>query len=206
MKNPAIMFIESVASDLGREVSLSPPQTELSDFVPEPLRALYSLADGGDVLIGHVFSQTQMAEARTQLPLPPHWIPFGTDQCGGFWLCAVSPTNSLWITSWDHDLDDEIDGPVFSDLAEFFRERYQSALECREGDGNFLVISEVPPGARTQVVLEVKKLAGLTSSEALTRVSTLPLKLPAPTALAARETMVRLRALEVDCHLKLDFF
>jgi hypothetical protein len=202
----ALEQFEMIAADLGQSTNLLPPKTVVSDVLPDPLKLLYALCNGGDAILVDLLPQEQVIADRALVPFAPDWFPFASDRLGVMWLCARQPEESKWFTTWDHESGAEIDGAVFSDLSSMIIDCYQESLEGRAELGDRLVVSIVPAEAKIKAVLLVKSLAGLSTQDALSMVSSLPLSLPVKSASDAKAAMDELRSAGVECHLALDFF
>jgi hypothetical protein len=206
MNQQVLSVWNEVAVDLGRQLDLRPPLSEISPRVPPPLVELYSVTNGGDAVIGYINGQAELLESVEKPPFGPEWLSFGADHYGVFWLCRTASQSGLWFTTWDHDLQDEIDGPVFSTLAEFFRDTYESALDLRDGGNDYLVITTVPERSRSRAALEVKALASLSTASALASISIVPARVPIASATVGKKAVETLPKLGVSCHLNLEFF
>lgn len=102
--------------------------------VPLPLRELYSCYDSIEFPFGRIDSiETAVRHSNTAEPFKSEgWFCFGFDGYFSFWLCSYSSdSEGLWITPWDHDTDDEIEG-VYSDIVEFLRDMEEEYEENEE--------------------------------------------------------------------------
>ena len=204
-ENELEALLREVARDLAQDVRLRPPTDSLAPGLPAPLAEFYAACDGGSIVFGELFPQSQAIEMRSELPFSAGWVPFGVLPLGEFLVCSVVADDDLWFTTWDHEVAPEIEGPAFATLAEILRYCYQTTLEARSGSGNFLVLTEVPPHALAPAVFEAKALTGGGTAEARALVSTLPLELQVKEASEAKAALARLRTAGVSGHLKLEF-
>lgn len=199
-------FVDELARDLGTPFVLRPPSGRPLGDLPEPLRGLYSFCDGGDLGFGVVLRRREVDGFSSSPPIHPEWTCFGTDGLGVRWLCANRDRSGLWFTTWDHEVEPDVEGPVAADLVEFLEGAFESALEGREGgEGNALVLEAVPGSARGKVAMALKRLTGASTGQALERLNELPVEIEVSSPSEARRIARDLRELGVDCALRLDF-
>lgn len=121
------MSIDVFLSDLKKKypdsVSMNKSLFVVPSDLPEPLKGIYALANGLDLPFGYVLPIERAVEESKNSPFSPDWFVFGKDHYFSFWLCAYKPDeDGAWITTWDHESRNEIDGAVWKTLEEFFAE------------------------------------------------------------------------------------
>lgn len=119
-------FVEEMKSKYSEDVVIKPRtcSEEALMQVPPPLKEFYSYYDSVEFPFGSIDSiETAVRHSSTAEPFKSEgWFCFGFDGYFSFWLCSYSPDmEGLWITSWDHDADDEIEG-VYLNLVEFLQD------------------------------------------------------------------------------------
>ncbi len=110
---------------------------ELDGF-PAPLKEFYSVYESVEFPFGRI-DPAEIAKKRSDTEEPfcsGQWFCFGADRYFSFWLCSYhADGEGLWITSWDHEVDEEIEC-VYQDLVEFLQdeeEEYAAYLEENDG-------------------------------------------------------------------------
>lgn len=129
-------FVDEMKSKYGKDVIIKPRtcSEEVLTQVPPPLKEFYFCYDSIEFPFGSIDSlKTAVRHSNTAEPFKSEgWFCFGFDGYFSFWLCRYSPdSEGLWITSWDHDADDEIEG-VYSNLVEFLRDMEEEYEENQE--------------------------------------------------------------------------
>lgn len=119
-------FVEEMKSKYGKDVIIKPRNCseEALTQVPPPLKEFYFYYDSVEFPFGSIYSiEMAVRHSNTAEPFKSEgWFCFGFDGYFSFWLCSYSPDmEGLWITSWDHDVDDEIEG-VYSNIVEFLQD------------------------------------------------------------------------------------
>lgn len=67
------------------------------------------------------------------LTFKPNWFVFGQDKYFSFWICLYAPDlEGLSFTSWDHNLESEIDEPVYKDRVSFLKDEEQEYKSLKE--------------------------------------------------------------------------
>ncbi|MBR6879652.1 MAG: SMI1/KNR4 family protein [Clostridiales bacterium] len=89
-------------------------------LVPEKLREFYSQYISMKMPFGKILSIEEGIDLSNKEPFRSEgWFCFGQDDYFSFWLCKLSPDDEgLSFTSWDHDMEEEIDAPAFESLEE----------------------------------------------------------------------------------------
>ncbi len=89
-------------------------------LVPEKLREFYSQYISMKMPFGKILSIEEGIDLSNKEPFRSEgWFCFGQDDYFSFWLCKLSPDDEgLSFTSWDHDMEEEIDDPAFESLEE----------------------------------------------------------------------------------------
>jgi hypothetical protein len=201
---------EDVLVELGSELNSPPIMRRAFGSVcpefPSPLKDIYSKCEGGDLLVGHVYRQSDVTEYSKLPPFTPDWLCFGDNRYGTYWLCSRASRDGLWFTSWDHDSGTEIDGAIYKSFGELLRDAYESMLDGKESPDNFLVITAIPERSKIQAISAFKILTGAGSTEANRNLSLLPVNIPLSSVKSGHSALKELRANGVACHLKLAAF
>ncbi|MDE7309636.1 MAG: SMI1/KNR4 family protein [Lachnospiraceae bacterium] len=129
-------FVEKMKQKYGRNVVVKMKNCNKETLiqVPQPLVELYSYYDSIEFPFGRIDSiKNAVKHSNTAEPFKSKgWFCFGFDGYFSFWLCSYSPdSEGLWITSWDHDMEDEIEC-VYSNLVEFLQDMEEEYEENRE--------------------------------------------------------------------------
>jgi hypothetical protein len=196
--------LAQVGGELSRPLTLRAAVPGQALPLPDPLLALYSFCDGGDLAFGELSRAEECLQLQGVPPFSPRWIPFGRDRHFSFWLCAREPIRGLWFTAWDHEAGVHIEEPEWEGLGEFLGAQYEEALDTRSGRGDFLVLTQVPPAALPAAIVELKGLMGVGTHEARSVLDRLPAPVAVATATEARASLRRLRVRGVTCHLQLE--
>ncbi len=127
-------FVEKMLGKYGDAVETVPAKGGVDlQQVPAPLVEFYSLYDR----ISFPFGRIEPPDASVESSAVEEPFKSGRAFCFGgdtdgfrFWLCAVDgpDEDGCVFTSWDHDLDDEIEY-AFRDLADFLRYAENEYLE-----------------------------------------------------------------------------
>lgn len=129
-------FVEKMKQKYGRNVvvKMRNCNAETLTQVPQPLVELYTYYDSIEFPFGRIDSMENAVKySNTAEPFKSKgWFCFGFDGYFSFWLCSYSPdSEGLWITSWDHDMEDEIEC-VYLNLVEFLQDVEEEYEENRE--------------------------------------------------------------------------
>ena len=92
-------------------------------IVPEKLREFYSAYQSMKFPFGKIYSIDDCLKASMAEPFRSEgWFCFGQDEYFSFWLCKESPdSDGLSFTTWDHELEEEIDDPAFAEIADLIQ-------------------------------------------------------------------------------------
>ena len=79
--------------------------------VPEQLREFYREYESLETPFGIISSiEIGISDSEAEPFKSEGWFSFGSDGYFSFWLCSYTPDKyGNCITSWDHDVDDEIE-------------------------------------------------------------------------------------------------
>jgi hypothetical protein len=198
-------LLTELAADFGRAPSVSPPASTLPDWLPPPLKDLYGRYNGVDLFVGSIYSIKEMEEQSKADPLPPHWLQFGGDNGGTFWLCRREPVMGMWFACWDRDGESGIPAPYAPSIGEMLHDEYLQTLQLRASGGNEVRFRSIPEGQKLKVVAKIKATVGGTSSEFLSLLSSLPATIDLEQAVDARNLCRDLQELGVDCYISLHF-
>ncbi len=129
-------FVEKMKQKYGRNVvvKMRNCNAETLTQVPQPLVELYTYYDSIEFPFGRIDSMENAVKySNTAEPFKSKgWFCFGFDGYFSFWFCSYSPdSEGLWITSWDHDMEDEIEC-VYLNLVEFLQDMEEEYEENRE--------------------------------------------------------------------------
>lgn len=119
-------FVEKIKMKYGKDIVIKMRNCseETLTQVPQPLIELYSHYDSIEFPFGRIDSiGAAVKHSNTAEPFKSEgWFCFGFDGYFSFWLCSYNPdSEGLWITSWDHETDNEIEC-VYSNLIEFLQD------------------------------------------------------------------------------------
>jgi len=91
--------------------------------VPEPLREFYKEYESLETPFGIIDSIEISIKASEAEPFKSEgWFSFGADKYFSFWLCAYNKdSDGNSITSWDHDVDDEIEA-TYNNIIDFLND------------------------------------------------------------------------------------
>lgn len=101
--------------------------------VPEPLREFYREYESLETPFGSIDSiEISMRSSEAEPFKSGGWFSFGADRYFSFWLCAYNPdSDGNSITSWDHDLDYEIEA-MDNNIIDFLNDMKEDYEESRE--------------------------------------------------------------------------
>lgn len=195
-------FLAQVRAELGVAVALRPPVT-ISQTLPAPLRAFYSITDGFDGPWIEVFSADRVR------PLPgvsPGWLVFGADRYFSYCLCSTDDGTERPIDLWDHESGNQPDG-AYGTVLDLLRQSYEDQFEQAGGTRPISVVVTALPEGKTvmaSTVPQLKRLASTKpSAEFLAGLRALPLAIPSDNGVDAIDVVRCLHALGVSCHLNL---
>ncbi len=128
-------FLEKMKMKYGKDIVIKMRNCseETLSQVPQPLVEFYSYYDSIEFPFGKIDSiDAAVKHSNTAEPFKSEkWFCFGFDGYFSFWLCSYSPDlEGLWITSWDHDADNEMEC-VYSNLVEFLQDMEEEYEENR---------------------------------------------------------------------------
>ncbi len=126
-------FVEEMKHKYGKDViaEISTHCKEELEEVPQPLKELYSIYDRIEFPFGRIDSlEVAVKYSNTAEPFKSeNWFCFGFDGYFSFWLCSYNAdSDGLWITSWDHETDTEIEC-VYTNLVEFLQDMEDQYVE-----------------------------------------------------------------------------
>ncbi|WP_252244417.1 MULTISPECIES: hypothetical protein [unclassified Clostridium] len=101
--------------------------------VPEPLREFYREYESLEMPFGIIDSIEISIRSSEAEPFKSEgWFSFGADRYFSFWLCAYKGDNyGNSITSWDHDIDDEIEA-MDNNIIDFLNDMEEEYEEYRK--------------------------------------------------------------------------
>lgn len=106
-------FIEELKKQYGDEVVTkeSSYDEKMLLKVPEPLREFYKEYESLEMPFGIISSiEIGLRDSEAEPFKSEGWFSFGEDRYFSFWLCSYVPdSDGDSLTSWDHDVDDEIE-------------------------------------------------------------------------------------------------
>lgn len=103
---------------------------ELS-LLPQPLKEVYTLYDSVEFPFGSIDPlKSAIEHSNTAEPFKSRgWFCFGFDGYFSYWLCRYNPDDEgLWITPWDHEMDEEIEC-VYESIVEFLTDMEEEYAE-----------------------------------------------------------------------------
>lgn len=102
--------------------------------IPLPLKEFYRQYDSIEFPFGHILPREVAVRNDAEKAYFDRmgWFSFGGDYYFSFWLCRYAPDDEgLWLTSWDHDVDDEIEG-MYADLVAFLKAMEETYAEMEQ--------------------------------------------------------------------------
>ncbi len=129
-------FIEEMKEKYG-DLVIAQKRTcgeEIPAQIPKPLKELYTSYESLEFPFGVINSPKDALEtSNSGEPFKSEgWFCFGFDRYFSFWICSYQPDDEgLWITSWDHESDCEIEG-AYASLVEFLKDMEEEYQEDQE--------------------------------------------------------------------------
>lgn len=106
--------------------------------IPKVIQDLYKVVSVAELPFGRIFSIEKALKMSDLLPFKPNWFVFGQDKYFSFWICLYTPDlEGLSFTSWDHELESEIDEPVYKDIVSFLKDEEEEYNSLKEYDGYY---------------------------------------------------------------------
>ena len=195
-----LALLRQVAAELGVEIALRPPPTDLS-LLPPAIHDLYSISDGLALPFAelHPAAQLQLTAAS---PRPGRgWVEFGWDGYFTHYLVASNPLQIQPIAAFDPEVEERPEG-MYASVRELLEEEYADYVESDLHLADLHVVSVPQTVPLPQAAAALKRAASLKSSEILARLRAAPFVLPGVNASIAISVVRALHALGVTANLK----
>lgn len=126
-------------------------------LAPEKMREFYSSFKSMRMPFGEIFPIEDSVKASKVEPFKSEgWFCFGQDEFA-FWLCRNEPdSDGLSFTSYDHELEEDIDSAAFEDLQEYLKFLSDDYMDSELAKMGSVYISGYCKEAMKEVV-EVRK-------------------------------------------------
>lgn len=193
-------LLRQVAAELGVEIALRPPPSDLSPL-PPAIHDLYSISDGLALPFAefHPAAQLQLAAASS---LPGRgWVEFGWDGSFTHYLVASSPIQIEPIAAFDPEVEERPEG-MYASVRQLLEEEYADYVGNDLHLADLHVVNVPKTAPLPQVATAIKRAASLKSSEILARLRTAPFVVSGVNAATAISVVRALHALGVTANLK----
>lgn len=118
-------FVKELKQKYQEDIIVKPASDKINlAQIPAPLQEFYTYYDFLELPFGQIDSvEKAIQNSNTAEPFKSEkWFCFGFDGYFSYWLCSYeADSDGLWITSWDHEMDDEMEG-VYTTLLEFLQD------------------------------------------------------------------------------------
>ena len=124
------LFIKKMKEKYGEQVIVkeSVCTEKVLNVLPQPLKELYALYDEMEFPFGYIYSVKSALDGENMFK-NEGWFCFGFDGYFSYWLCKYeADCDGLWITPWDHEMDDEKEC-VYASIVEFLTDMEEEYAE-----------------------------------------------------------------------------